>query len=60
MQSSDRTTLSSIRAAAYDLVINGAEIGGGSIRIHDRNLQSKNFEILGFRKKKRKNNSAFY
>ncbi|MBK7358062.1 MAG: aspartate--tRNA ligase [Saprospiraceae bacterium] len=48
MQSTDKNTLSSIRAAAYDLVINGAEIGGGSIRIHDRTMQSKNFEILGF------------
>ena len=48
MQSTDKNTLSSIRAAAYDLVITGAEIGGGSIRIHDRTMQSKNFEILGF------------
>lgn len=59
MQSSDRTTLSSIRAAAYDLVINGAEIGGGSIRIHDRNLQSKNFEILGFTKEEAEKQFGF-
>ena len=50
MKSTDRDTLSSIRAAAYDLVINGSEIGGGSIRIHDRQIQARNFEILGFSK----------
>ncbi len=38
------------RANAYDLVINGVEIGGGSIRIHDRALQSRMFDILGFSK----------
>ena len=37
-----------VRANAYDLVINGVEVGGGSIRIHDSNLQKKMFSVLGF------------
>ncbi len=39
-----------VRANAYDLVINGVEIGGGSIRIHDREIQSRMFDLLGFTK----------
>lgn len=38
----------SVRANAYDMVINGVEVGGGSIRIHDSRLQQKMFECLGF------------
>ena len=48
MDSPDRDVLKRLRADAYDLVINGAEIGGGSIRIHDRELQARNFDLLGF------------
>ncbi len=42
------TDPAAVRADAYDIVINGVEVGGGSIRIHDSQLQAKMFEILGF------------
>ena len=42
------TDPASVRANAYDMVVNGVEVGGGSIRIHDAKLQQKIFEILGF------------
>lgn len=42
------TDPAAVRANAYDMVINGVEVGGGSIRIHDAKLQEKVFEILGF------------
>jgi len=48
MLNGDHETLKNIKADAYDMVINGSEIGGGSIRIHDRELQAKNFKLLGF------------
>ncbi|MTB51787.1 aspartate--tRNA ligase [Lewinella sp. W8] len=48
MLTGDHETMKSLKADAYDLVINGAEIGGGSIRIYDRALQEKNFKLLGF------------
>ncbi|MDR2410324.1 MAG: aspartate--tRNA ligase [Bacteroidales bacterium] len=37
-----------VRANAYDLVINGVEVGGGSVRIHQREIQKKMFQVLGF------------
>lgn len=48
-----------VRANAYDLVINGVEIGGGSIRIHDRALQAKQFELLGFSDEEAKKQFGF-
>ncbi|HNK41901.1 MAG TPA: aspartate--tRNA ligase [Flavobacteriales bacterium] len=44
----DQKDLGSVRANAYDLVINGTEIGGGSIRIHERAMQEAMFRVLGF------------
>ncbi|MCC3151473.1 aspartate--tRNA ligase [Hymenobacter sp. BT770] len=41
-------TIGQVRANAYDLVINGVEVGGGSIRIHDRAVQARMFGLLGF------------
>ena len=41
-------TIGQVRANAYDLVINGVEVGGGSIRIHNRAVQSRMFSLLGF------------
>ncbi|WP_103326818.1 aspartate--tRNA ligase [Bacteroidetes bacterium endosymbiont of Geopemphigus sp.] len=55
-QEKDRSLMKStpekVRAQAYDLVINGSEIGGGSIRIHQSELQEQLFSLLGFSKEK--------
>lgn len=59
MLTGDHETMKSLKADAYDLVINGAEIGGGSIRIHDRELQSKNFDLLGFTKEEAEEQFGF-
>jgi aspartyl-tRNA synthetase len=48
-----------VRANAYDLILNGNEIGGGSIRIHDSKLQNKMFSLLGFSEKKSKEQFGF-
>ena len=47
------------RANAYDMVLNGNEIGGGSIRIHDKELQSEMFDLLGFSKVEADNQFGF-
>ncbi len=48
-----------VKAKAYDLVLNGVELGGGSIRIHDRDLQSKMFSVLGLTKEEREDKFGF-
>ena len=48
-----------VRANAYDMVINGVEVGGGSIRIHDSQLQHKMFELLGFTPEKAESQFGF-
>jgi len=49
----------SVRANAYDMVINGVEIGGGSIRIHDRKLQERMFDLLGFTREEAESQFGF-
>ena len=53
------TNPAAVRADAYDMVINGVEVGGGSIRIHDATLQAKMFEILGFTPEKAQEQFGF-
>ncbi len=53
------TDPAAVRANAYDLILNGNEIGGGSIRIHDRNLQKLMFKHLGFSDEKAKEQFGF-
>lgn len=48
-----------VKANAYDIVINGVEIGGGSIRIHNKDLQAKMFEVLGFSKEEAEKQFGF-
>ena len=49
----------SVRAKAYDIVLNGTELGGGSVRIHQADIQAKMFEVLGFTPEKAKEQFGF-
>jgi len=53
------TDPASVKANAYDLVINGVELGGGSIRIHNRQIQQKMFDALGFTEEEAENQFGF-
>jgi len=55
----DKDKIGLVRANAYDMVINGCEVGGGSIRIHDRSMQSKVFDLLGFSSEEAKKQFGF-
>lgn len=54
-----RTDTGNVRATAYDIVVNGTELGGGSIRIHDAELQNEMFELLGFTPERAKEQFGF-
>ena len=54
-----KTDPGKVRATAYDMVVNGVELGGGSIRIHDSELQNTMFELLGFTKEQAENQFGF-
>ena len=56
----DTNELDKIKTDSYDMVLNGYEIGGGSIRIHDEELQGKVFEKLGFTKEELETNFGFF
>ncbi|MES2560742.1 MAG: aspartate--tRNA ligase [Bacteroidota bacterium] len=55
----DFATLGNVRANAYDMVINGVEVGGGSVRIFDKTMQARMFEILGFTKEEAQHQFGF-
>jgi aspartyl-tRNA synthetase len=54
-----KTDPGKVRANAYDMVINGVEVGGGSIRIHNKELQSQMFDLLGFTKEEAQKQFGF-
>jgi aspartyl-tRNA synthetase len=55
----DFSNLGNVRANAYDMVINGVEVGGGSVRIFNKELQSRMFEVLGFTKEEAQHQFGF-
>lgn len=54
------TDLSKVKANAYDIILNGYELGGGSLRIYDNELQTKIFEVLGFTDEEIRNKFGFF
>lgn len=55
----DKSAILNLKAKAYDIVLNGFEIGGGSIRIHNTNVQSKMFELMGIKEEDAKTKFGF-
>lgn len=55
----DASSLGKVRANAYDMVINGVEVGGGSVRIYDKTMQARMFEVLGFTKEEAQHQFGF-
>jgi aspartyl-tRNA synthetase len=60
VESGDRSMLGGIRAKAYDAVVNGIEVAGGSIRIHQKDVQALNFKALGMTPEKARERFGFF
>ncbi|HBR58550.1 MAG TPA: aspartate--tRNA ligase, partial [Blastocatellia bacterium] len=60
VESGDRSLLGGIRAKAYDAVVNGIEVAGGSIRIHQKDVQALNFKALGMTPEKARERFGFF